>query len=87
MVTEKRDRRVTDTQLNARIAILENNQELMKDQHDKMLEILECMRKRLDGLVSEQTRFQGMIGEITIVLAGIATVTEIFGGFIRDHWK
>jgi len=74
------ERRKSDNLTVERIAILEVGQQQLAAQHGTMLAMLQTMR-------DEQVKFRGVIGGVTLVIAGVATMAQLFGNYISEHWK
>jgi len=72
--------RRNESTLQERVVVIETNLDVMRQQHESMLE-------KLDLLLSENNRYKGMIGGIAIVFSGLVVCFELFGGYIREHWK
>lgn len=63
-----------------RVAVLESTITDIKSDQDKILFALADIK-------SDMSRYKGMLGGIVLVISAIAACFEIFGGYIRDHWK
>ena len=63
-----------------RVAVLESTiTDIKRDQ--------EIILNAVEGIRSDMSRYKGMLGGIVLVISGLAACFEIFGGYIRDHWK
>lgn len=66
--------------LNERVAVLESKEETM-------LARLEKIDSTLDAINRQLIRFHGVMGFMAFLVTGLGVAWEIFGDWIKAHWK
>lgn len=66
--------------MSERVAVLEAKEEALLARLDRMDETLSAINRQL-------TRFHGAMGAIAFLVTGMGVAWEIFGDWIKGHWK
>lgn len=63
-----------------RAAVIEQRLRELEDCHKELTE-------KMDLIYTEMTKYKGFIGAVSFMLSGVLVCWNLFGDFIKDHWK
>lgn len=74
-----------EADMTARLAVLSEKVNRLDAEHEELKVMLRGLAESTSRIERELGRYKGVIGGLTMVLAGVAFVASIFGDWIAAH--